>query len=149
MIDYYVEYLKAKRQVRYLESKVEVTQRNYQKEIQRLKEMIINPIHKMNKNKELTEILQRVCDSSGIMPHDIISKNRKREIVIARQLFCYITIKYFNYTLVQVGRFLNRHHSTVIHSVNAYTDYLQMKYKKETTIYEDAKNILSIGDGEK
>jgi len=30
--------------------------RNYQKEIQRLKEMIINPIHKMNKNKELTYI---------------------------------------------------------------------------------------------
>ena len=100
----------------------------------------------MNKNKELTEILQKVCDASGIMPHDIIAITRKREIVIARQLFCYITIKYFSYTLVQVGRFLNRHHSTVIHSVNAYTDYLQMKYKNETAIYEDAKNILSIGD---
>jgi len=149
MIDYYVEYLKSKRQVRYLESKVEVNERNYQKEIQRLKEMIINPIHKMNKNKELTEILQKVCDASGIMPHDIIAITRKREIVIARQLFCYITIKYFNYTLVQVGRFLNRHHSTVIHSVNAYTDYLQMKYKKETAIYEDAKNILSISDGKR
>jgi chromosomal replication initiator protein len=149
MIDYYVLYLKERRQVRYLESKVEVNQRNYQKEIQRLKEMIINPIHKMNKNKELTEILQKVCDASGIMPHDIIAITRKREIVIARQLFCYITIKYFNYTLVQVGRFLNRHHSTVIHSVNAYTDYLQMKYKNETTIYEDAKNILSIGDAKR
>jgi len=146
MIDYYVLYLKERRQVRYLESKVEVSQRNYQKEIQRLKEMIINPINKMNKNKELTEILQKVCDASGIMPHDIIAITRKREIVIARQLFCYITIKYFNYTLVQVGRFLNRHHSTVIHSVNAYTDYLQMKYKKETAIYEDAKNVLSISD---
>jgi chromosomal replication initiator protein len=146
MRDYYVEYLKAKRQVRYLENKVEVTERNYQKEIQRLKEMIINPIHKMNKNEELTEILQRVCDASGIMPHDIIAITRKREIVIARQLFCYITIKYFNYTLVQVGRFLNRHYSTVIHSVNAYTDYLQMKYKNETAIYEDAKNLLSISN---
>jgi chromosomal replication initiator protein len=149
MIDYYVLYLKERRQVRYLENKVEVSQRNYQKEIQRLKEMIINPIHKMNKNKELTEILQKVCDASGIMPHDIIAITRKREIVIARQLFCYITIKYFNYTLIQVGRFLNRHHSTVIHSVNAYTDYLQMKYKKETAIYEDAKNILSIGDAKR
>ena len=149
MIDYYVLYLKERRQVRYLESKVEVSERNYQKEIQRLKEMIINPIHKMNKNKELTEILQKVCDASGIMPHDIIAITRKREIVIARQLFCYITIKYFNYTLVQVGRFLNRHHSTVIHSVNAYTDYLQMKYKNETAIYEDAKNVLSISDGKK
>jgi chromosomal replication initiation ATPase DnaA len=149
MIDYYVLYLKERRQVRYLENKVEVSQRNYQKEIQRLKEMIINPIHKMNKNKELTEILQKVCDASGIMPHDIITSTRKREIVIARQLFCYITIKYFNYTLVQVGRFLNRHHSTVIHSVNAYTDYLQMKYKNETAIYEDAKNLLSIGNAKR
>jgi chromosomal replication initiation ATPase DnaA len=149
MIDYYVLYLKERRQVRYLENKVEVRERNYQKEIQRLKEMIINPIHKMNKNKELTEILQKVCDASGIMPHDIITSTRKREIVIARQLFCYITIKYFNYTLVQVGRFLNRHHSTVIHSVNAYTDYLQMKYKNETAIYEDAKNLLSIGNAKR
>lgn len=149
MIDYYVEYLKERRQVRYLESKVENIESKYQKEIERLKTMIINPIHKMNKNKELLEILQKVCDASGIMPHDILSKTRKREIVIARQLFCYITVKYFNYTLKNVGNFLNRDHSTVVHSVNAYTDYLQMKYKNETTIYEDAKNLLSIGNGEK
>lgn len=148
MIDYYVSYLKERRQVRYLETKVELIERNYQKEIERLKTMIINPIHKMNKNKELLEILQKVCDASGIMPHDILSKTRKRDIVIARQLFCYLTMTYYNYTLVQVGRFLSRDHSTVIHSVNAYTDYLQMKYKNETAIYEDAKNLLSIGDGE-
>lgn len=148
MIDYYVSYLKERRQVRYLESKVENIESKYQKEIERLKTMIINPIHKMNKNKELLEILQKVCDASGIMPHDILSKTRKREVVIARQLFCYLTMTYYNYTLVQVGRFLNRDHSTVIHSVNAYTDYLQMKYKNETAIYEDAKNLLSISDGE-
>lgn len=149
MIDYYVSYLKERRQVRYLESKVENIESKYQKEIERLKTMIINPINKMNKNKELLEILQKVCDASGIMPHDILSKTRKREVVIARQLFCYLTMTYYNYTLVQVGRFLARDHSTVIHSVNAYTDYLQMKYKNETAIYEDAKNLLSIGDGEK
>lgn len=148
MIDYYVEYLKERRQVRYLETKIELIERNYQKEIERLKTMIINPIHKMNKNKELLEILQKVCDASGIMPHDILSKTRKREVVIARQLFCYLTMTYYNFTLVQVGRFLSRDHSTVIHSVNAYTDYLQMKYKNETAIYEDAKNLLSIGNGE-
>lgn len=148
MIDYYVSYLKERRQVRYLESKVENIESKYQKEIERLKTMIINPIHKMNKNKELLEILQKVCDASGIMPHDILSKTRKREVVIARQLFCYLTMTYYNYTLVQVGRFLSRDHSTVIHSVNAYTDYLQMKYKMETAIYEDAKKLLSIGDGE-
>ena len=148
MIDYYVEYLKERRQVRYLESKVENIESKYQKEIERLKTMIINPIHKMNKNKELLEILQKVCDASGIIPHDILSKTRKREVVIARQLFCYLTMTFYNYTLVQVGRFLNRDHSTVIHSVNAYTDYLQMKYKMETAIYEDAKNLLSIGNGE-
>jgi chromosomal replication initiation ATPase DnaA len=146
MIDYYIEYLKAKREVKYLQNKLEICKRNYEKEIQRLKEMIINPIYKMNKNKELTEILQKVCDASGIMPHDIISKNRKRKIVIVRQLFCYITVKYFNYKLKNVGNFLIRDHSTVIHSVNAYTDYLQMRYKNETAIYEDAKNLLSIGN---
>jgi hypothetical protein len=53
MIDYYVAYLKERRQVRYLENKVENIESKYQKEIQRLKEMIINPIHKMNKNKEI------------------------------------------------------------------------------------------------
>lgn len=148
MIDYYVSYLKERRQVRYLETKVELIERNYQKEIERLKTMIINPIHKMNKNKELLEILQKVCDASGIMPHDILSKTKKREVVIVRQLFCYLTMTYYNYTLVQIGRFLNRDHSTVIYSVNAYTDYLQMKYKNETAIYEDAKNLLSISDGE-
>ena len=87
MIDYYVSYLKERRQVRYLETKVELIERNYQKEIERLKHMIINPITKMNKNVEMVEILQKVCDVTGIMPHDIFTPTRKREVVIARQLF--------------------------------------------------------------
>ena len=149
MIDYYVSYLKQRKQVRYLENKIDLIERNYQKEIERLKHMIINPITKMNKNVEMVEILQKVCDVTGIMPHDIFTPTRKREVVIARQLFCYVTMTHYTFTWVAIGKFLNRDHSTIIHSVKTYADYLQMKYKQETEFYEQTKNALSIGDGEK
>lgn len=149
MIDYYVEYLKERRQVRYLENKIDLIERNYQKEIERLKQMIINPINKMNKNEDLVYILQRVCDVTGIMPHDVFSNTRKREIVIARQLFCYVTMTHYTYTWVSIGKFLNRDHSTIIHSVKTYSDYIQMGYKQEVKFYEQTKIALSIGDGEK
>jgi chromosomal replication initiation ATPase DnaA len=145
MIDYYVQYLKERKQVRNLENKIDLIKRNYEKEIERLKQMIINPITKMNKNKELIEILQKVCDVTGIMPHDIFTPTRKREVVIARQLFCYVTMTHYHFTWVAVGKFLNRDHSTIIHSVKTYSDYIQMKYKQESNFYEETKKALSIG----
>jgi len=51
---------------------------------------------------------------------EILGRCRKREIVICRQMFCYIARKNMpDKSLSTIGRFLNRDHSTVIHSIDA------------------------------
>jgi chromosomal replication initiation ATPase DnaA len=142
-MDYVIAYIKSQQRVKHLEKLLETEKRKFQEEIERLKYMIINPIKK-TKQIELHDILKTVCNVTECMPHDILEHSRKRERVLARQLFCYVVMTHYKYSWVAVGRFLNRDHSTVIHSVKTYTDYLSLKYKYETIMYEQVKEALSI-----
>lgn len=73
-------------------------------------------------------MISKFYDESKI---DIISTSRKRELVIPRQMFCYIArFNIPNITFSQIGNFLgNRDHSTVIHSVNQAENF--MSYDKQ------------------
>jgi chromosomal replication initiation ATPase DnaA len=149
-MDYVVGYFREKKKTQYLTQKVEYLVREYEKEILRLRNIILNPIQKQRSNKEMIEILNVVCSVTNTIPNDIIEKNRLAENVIARQLFCYIAVMHCGYTLKSVGVFLSRDHSTVLHSRDKYIEFLECHwYKKEQNYYNDCKRLLSIGDGEK
>jgi chromosomal replication initiation ATPase DnaA len=117
----------------------------YEKEISRLKYLLTKPIRKENQDVELTTILEAVCSVTEIIPHNILAHNRQRHISIARHLFSYVAYTHYGYTLVGIGRFLNKDHSTVIHSINTYQNYLDCNYKLEAKYYAQCKRILSIG----
>lgn len=70
-------------------------------------------------------IVSQVC---GLPIEKIVGKDRTRRIVIARQLYCYILREHFWYGLVEIGKTINRDHTTIIHS------------------YRLVKNLLEIGD---
>ena len=149
-MDYVVGYLKEKNRTAYLTKKIEVLVREYEKEIVRLRNIIVNPIQKQRSNKELIDVLNVVCSVTETLPNDIIDRNRLAENVIARQLFCYIAVMHCGYTLKSVGVFLNRDHSTVLHSRDKYIEFLECQwYKKEQNYYNECKRLLAIGDDEK
>jgi chromosomal replication initiation ATPase DnaA len=51
------------------------------------------------------------------VPQSIIKgKARHKEIIRARSMFFYLGTKHTLKTIVQVGQWVNRHHSTVLHS---------------------------------
>lgn len=70
-------------------------------------------------------IVSQVC---GLPIEKIVGKDRTRRIVIARQLYCYILREHFWYGLVEIGKSINRDHTTIIHS------------------HRLVKNLLEIGD---
>ena len=117
----------------------------YEKEISRLKYLLTKPIRKENEDVELTTVLEAVSSATEIIPHDILAHNRQRHISIARHLFCFVAYTHYGYTLMAISRFLNKDHSTVIHSINTYQNYLDCNYKLEAKYYAQCKNILSIG----
>jgi hypothetical protein len=52
---------------------------------------------------------------------EIASKRRTRPYVYARQLFCIVAYRELNSKLTEIGRYIERDHSTVIYMLN--TDY--------------------------
>lgn len=143
--DYFEKYLTYRKKHTNLLSKQQRIITKYEKEILRLKYLLTKPIRKENDNVELITILEAVCSVTEIIPHDILAHNRQRHISIARHLFCYVAYTHYGYTLVGIGRFLNKDHSTVIHSITTYQNYLDCQYKLEAKYYAQCKRILSIG----
>ena len=81
--DYFERYLTYRKKHTNLLSKQERMIAKYEKEISRLKYLLTKPIRKENDNVQLITILEAVCSTTEIIPHDILAQNRKRDISIA------------------------------------------------------------------
>ena len=143
-MDYYLKYLDASRKLKNTQKLSESRIRELESEVQKLKVQLINPRKLPDENKELIAILQAVSEVSMVTPMDITGPERKRPISIVRFCLMYIA-KDYGFTHAAIGRFVNRDHSTVIHGVKCYENYIELKYKYETRIYNDAKKILEGG----
>lgn len=71
---------------------------------------------------------------------ELISKKRNKQLVMARQMFSYIAHKAGNFSLSEIGRFLNRDHSTIIYSRDNAKDMLDIKDAFFTQYYNRIKD---------
>jgi len=82
---------------------------------------------------ELTYLLDKVSQYTGVSPNDIRGKERKAEIIFARHLFCYCADKYgYNpknalITLKYIGDFVNKDHATIIFSKRQIKEAIDVK----------------------
>jgi chromosomal replication initiator protein len=67
----------------------------------------------------LDAIISFVCQAYGISFDDLRSRSRKRDRVIARNTVFYLARKHTELSLVEIGRRLNRKHSTVIKGITS------------------------------
>ncbi len=71
--------------------------------------------------KELTpdDILDAVCQHYGVKQKELVSKSRKQQFALPRQLAMYLVQKYTDTSASQIGRLMGkRDHSTVLHACN-------------------------------
>lgn len=66
-------------------------------------------------------IMGRIAHAFGLHPNDIIGVNRNRRISFARQAFCYWARRMTGKSIVAIGRYVARNHSTVLRSIGEYT----------------------------
>lgn len=71
---------------------------------------------------KLSEALSFVSDLTGIDEKEIVSKNRNKEIVMARHLTRYYLRTHYNFSLQVIGKLTNGHHASIIHSVDYIND---------------------------
>lgn len=87
------------------------------------------------------EIKEKVGTYYNIKPEVMISKSRKQNIAMARQMAIYISRKYTNLSLKEIGtEFGGRDHSTVLHSCRAIQDYIDTDKK----VQEEFENLEMI-----
>ena len=107
------------------------------RQIAELRAMIIQPVTIPKFDLDMGDVIILVSRVTNVFPEDIISHKRHREIVTARALFAYICRNHLQKAYKRIGRFINRDHSTIIHLVSNYEDYLKMNYKEETLFYNE------------
>lgn len=103
--------------------------------------LLIVPFYSKNKNERVIKSVHEiVIETIGADP---VTKNRKNTTVIARQIFCKIA-KDLGYTYVYLARYLNKHHSTLIHNYNRAGELIYIKDLLFTEKYEQV--IRKIND---
>ena len=93
----------------------------------RLAERVIMRAVKVD-NKPLTidDILDKVCTHYGVTLQQVMSRSRKRDYVVVRQISMYLAQKYTKMPASRIGQLIGgRDHSTVIHSCSAIEQRLK------------------------
>ena len=94
----------------------------------RLAERIIKRAVKVD-NKPLTidDILDKVCNHYSVSQQHVLSRSRKRDYVLVRQVSMYLAQKYTKMPAGRIGQLIGgRDHSTVIHSCSAVEQRLKV-----------------------
>jgi chromosomal replication initiator protein len=79
-----------------------------------------------------------------ILPHytdEIKSKSRKKEIVIPRQMAMYFAKEFTDLSLVMIGTYLGRDHSTVIHAISSVENMRDTDRKFKVAFSEIEKKL--------
>jgi chromosomal replication initiation ATPase DnaA len=70
---------------------------------------------KKRKMVTLDEILAEVCAILDVPPSDIKGRSRDESITDARRLFCYVAYKISHKSLKQIGKYLERDHTSILY----------------------------------
>jgi chromosomal replication initiator protein len=95
--------------------------------------------------KEITidEIKQTVCDFFALPYDKIVSKSRKREIVMVRQIAMYLSKNHTNYSTAQIGDQIGKKdHTTVLHSCKAIQNMIDTDKVFKKTMQDLEKKLL-------
>ena len=94
------------------------------------------------KSTTLTRILHVTCKALKITPEQVKSSTRKAEVVFARHVYCYLaSTGGYHYTLVNIGKEINRDHASVLHAKRKLSDDVTM-YKDIADKIDRIKSLI-------
>ena len=96
-------------------------------------------------NISIEYITKIVCESFGVEENKVREKNRRKEVVMARQVAMYLSKKLTRSSLKTIGlHFGGRDHSTVIHAFNSIDNLMnEDEHLKETV--DTIRNKIELG----
>lgn len=106
--------------------------------------LIVHRIKFANSDGVCRDVTNQVSDLYGFTPEQLKEKNRRAKRVEARQICMYI-LKSKKLLTVDIGRFFDLDHTTVIHSVNAVNNRIETDPEYRALLYKiiDRVNAFS------
>lgn len=91
----------------------------------------------------LENVLEAVVLVSGVPADKIIGKRRDKEIASARHIFCYLGRSHTGASLLAIGKFLGRDHTTVINSIKVVNDMIDTDYEVFVDMVNECNNYIT------
>ncbi|MEX0878072.1 MAG: chromosomal replication initiator protein DnaA [Candidatus Spechtbacterales bacterium] len=111
---------------------------NNEVDLERAKKILSHITHKPSKPISYKKILKAVCNFYEVEEEELLGKNRKRDIVLPRQVAMYLMRTELKTSYPTIGdRFGGKDHTTVIHAC----DKIEYQLKDNTT-FEEEFNFL-------
>lgn len=106
--------------------------------LQMVSEVVKSYINHKPNEISIDQIKKVVCEYFQIPVDKIASRDRKREVVQARQITMYLAKNLTKTSLMGIGKHFDLHHSTVIHAVNQVKDLkdVDKNFKTDLTAIE-------------
>ena len=92
-----------------------------------LAESVVRNIVRARKAITMGTIQNQVCKAFGIKRKEILSRSRKQQVALARQVAMYLARNYTDLTLQAIARTFNRKHGTVLYAVGQIDQAMRRK----------------------
>lgn len=92
-----------------------------------LAESVVRNIVRARQAITLGTIQNQVCKAFGIKQKEILSRSRKQQVALARQVAMYLARNYTDLTLQTIARSFNRKHGTVLYAVGQIDQAMHRK----------------------
>ena len=92
-----------------------------------LAESVVRNIVRARQAITMGTIQNQVCKAFGIKRKEILSRSRKQQIALARQVAMYLARNYTDLTLQTIARSFNRKHGTVLYAVGQIDQAMRRK----------------------
>lgn len=90
--------------------------------------------------------LHTVCEVWGVGKIEVLSPQRERRIAYPRMALCALLQELSGKSLPQIGRLLNRDHTTILHSIRKVSNLLRDSTFRAK--FEECRRRLAVEDGD-
>jgi len=111
----------------------------------KLAESVVKNLARQRKKITIDVIKKLVCKEYNISLKDLVSQSRKQSVVGPRQIAMYLSRRFTDSPLQEIGRSFNRFHATALHSISC----VERKMKEETHIRKQIELLCEKLDGGK
>ncbi|MEO0270815.1 MAG: chromosomal replication initiator protein DnaA, partial [candidate division WOR-3 bacterium] len=93
---------------------------------------------------EPDDVVRVVSEYYNIPKTEITGKKQKKELVQARQVSMFIMKNVFNMTVVEIAKYFDKDHTTVLHAINKIESQIQKNEKLKEDIMEIEKMLKRV-----